>query len=653
MTARKIYTFRLNDVTPDDHIGRPGEITYRDGYLYYHDGETAGGEVIGGGGGSGGPTSWTSVTGKPSFATVATSGAYADLTGKPTLFSGAYADLTGKPSLATVATSGSYADLTNRPNIFSGAYADLTGKPNLATVATSGSYNDLSNKPTLTTGPQGPQGDQGPKGDTGDTGPQGPAGATGATGPAGADGAAGAQGPQGLKGDKGDTGATGPQGDTGPQGPQGDTGPAGATGATGPAGPTGPIGATGDTGPQGPQGDTGPQGPQGDTGPAGAQGPAGADGAPGMNGNDGAPGVGVPAGGTAGQILAKIDGTDYNTEWITNLGAGGSGVTSYNDLTDKPSIPTNLSQLTNDAGFITSWGQADWNEQMNESPTYIQNKPFIPTSLSDFGITAGSDGQVLTLNSSLTPVWATPSSGANTGDITFNGVKVIGAETNRGGGSIELVPNDAYYADGQYLNIYPTNAQDAPHIHLAAGTNGDLILGDDNSHVDVNHNGYVRIRSYDSGTSNSYQWRFHYDGHLQLPGAGAIEHSGSYTRTTTSWFQGADASGVVWTALQDLVGSVKLTIQTQSPEVGDSSGSHFQTCEAIIASRGVAASGYGVGEPVMTVYGVTHTSTAPLATFSVQRNATTKLIEIVATRTAATESGIDFRIHSVEMIAID
>lgn len=52
--------------------------------------------------------------------------------------SGAYADLSGKPSLATVATTG--------------AYADLTGKPSLATVATSGSYNDLSDKPTIGTG---------------------------------------------------------------------------------------------------------------------------------------------------------------------------------------------------------------------------------------------------------------------------------------------------------------------------------------------------------------------------------------------------------------------------------------------------------------------------------------------------------------------
>ena len=35
----------------------------------------------------------------------------------------------------------------------------------------------------------------------------------------------------------------------------------------------------------------------------------------------GAPGEGVPAGGTAGQVLRKIDGTDYNTEWATPAAA--------------------------------------------------------------------------------------------------------------------------------------------------------------------------------------------------------------------------------------------------------------------------------------------------------------------------------------------
>lgn len=62
--------------------------------------------------------------------------------------SGAYSDLTGTPNLAAVATSGSYADLSNTPNLATvattGAYSDLTGTPNLATVATSGLATDLS-----------------------------------------------------------------------------------------------------------------------------------------------------------------------------------------------------------------------------------------------------------------------------------------------------------------------------------------------------------------------------------------------------------------------------------------------------------------------------------------------------------------------------
>lgn len=99
---------------------------------------------------------------------------------------------------------------------------------------------------------------------------------------------------------------------TGPAGATGATGPAGATGATGAAGATGATGATGPAGPAGPQGDPGPTGATGATGPMGATGPAGADGA------DGADGVGVPAGGTTGQILAKASGTDYDTAWVTS-----------------------------------------------------------------------------------------------------------------------------------------------------------------------------------------------------------------------------------------------------------------------------------------------------------------------------------------------
>ena len=55
------------------------------------------------------------------LATVATSGAYSDLSGTPSLATvattGAYSDLTGAPSLATVATTGAYSDLTGAPDV--------------------------------------------------------------------------------------------------------------------------------------------------------------------------------------------------------------------------------------------------------------------------------------------------------------------------------------------------------------------------------------------------------------------------------------------------------------------------------------------------------------------------------------------------------
>jgi hypothetical protein len=110
--------------------------------------------------------------------------------------------------------------------------------------------------------------------------------------------------------------------------------------------------------------------------------------------------------------------------------------------------------------------------------------------------------------------------GSGTGSITFDGIKVIGA--NVGNSGIELVPDNTgtFYADGQYISIYPTNGQDVPHIHLDAGSGGDLILGNDQRGVDVNHdaNIYIRTDQYLS----AHNWRFGSDGNLTLPLGGTL-----------------------------------------------------------------------------------------------------------------------------------
>lgn len=119
------------------------------------------------------------------------------------------------------------------------------------------------------------------------------------------------------KGEQGERGPEGPQGIIGMRGLQGYTfkptvseegviswtvnGPIAVPDSVNIKGPAGAKGDTGATGPQGPKGDTGATGatgPQGETGPAGA------------------PGVGVPSGGTQGQVLSKASDTDYDTAWI-------------------------------------------------------------------------------------------------------------------------------------------------------------------------------------------------------------------------------------------------------------------------------------------------------------------------------------------------
>lgn len=44
----------------------------------------------------------------------------------------------------------------------------------------------------------------------------------------------------------------------------------------------------------------------------------------------------IPAGGTTGQVLKKVDGTDYNFAWADETGGGG-GATAFTGLSDVPS----------------------------------------------------------------------------------------------------------------------------------------------------------------------------------------------------------------------------------------------------------------------------------------------------------------------------
>jgi hypothetical protein len=140
---------------------------------------------------------------------------------------------------------------------------------------------------------------------------------------------------------------------------------------------------------------------------------------------------------------------------------------------------------------------------------------------------------------------------ANTGDITFNGVQIIGAGTassdGLSAGTMQLVP-DAGLDSDQYLIIDPT----APnHIHIRPGgtidaSTADLIMGGENTNLLVSDTGdYVDIRTT-SSESFTNLWRFNSDGLLVGPSMGSVKVSGLYNDPGNDLYLGS-ADGVVIT----------------------------------------------------------------------------------------------------------
>lgn len=202
-------------------------------------------------------------------------------------------------------------------------------------------------------GAKGAKGEKGDKGDKGDRGERGEQGIQGIQG---------IQGAQGIQGEKGDTGATGAQGIQGIQGIQGEKGDDGYPFLIykqynsisefsesdfpeiglmfmimqedyDPEDPSTSIGypiyrytgegntpyslvvhlaSHGIKGEKGDKGDTGAQGIQGEKGDKGDKGDTGAQGIQGIQGEKGEQGVGIPNGGTTGQVLVKLSDNDFD-----------------------------------------------------------------------------------------------------------------------------------------------------------------------------------------------------------------------------------------------------------------------------------------------------------------------------------------------------
>ena len=132
-------------------------------------------------------------------------------------------------------------------------------------------------------------------------------------------------------------------------------------------------------------------------------------------------------------------------------------------------------------------------------------------------------------------------------------------------------------------------------------------------------------------------------GDLVLPNHGLVRQNTSFTKTKTTDITTALPT-VIWSSENALISTVKLLIQLEQEQVGDP-GPHTHSCEAIISARGATQT----GTPSISVYGVNYTYTGSLVSFSVQRNVSSGIIEVVATLTDTTNPAY-VSIHSVEQI---
>jgi len=159
-------------------------------------------------------------------------------------------------------------------------------------------------------------------------------------------------------------------------------------------------------------------------GPQGSVGAQGLTGATGPKGDTGAAGQGVPIGGTANQVLTKIDGTNYNTKWsdptgivnVKNYGAKGDG------STDDTTAIQNAIASNNNVYF--------------PSGIYIVSAS-LTINKSNFSLSgAGIDNTIIKAKNSTLNNWTIidfRTSGSDYSNVQFSNFTIDGNQSNRTG----------------------------------------------------------------------------------------------------------------------------------------------------------------------------------------------------------------------------
>lgn len=246
----------------------------------------------------------------------------------------------------------------------------------------------------------------------------------------------------------------------------------------------------------------------------------------GATGDSGATGQGVPIGGTAGQVLSKIDGTDYNTEWVTSSGyvsgpasAVSGNVVTFDGITGKLIQDSGLTLSGTNTGDQVASG-------VTYTDTYFTGASEVQSAIdNNFVLASGAatlaDGLETSLNGGTTGQVLTKDS-ATDGDYSW-------ATPSGGGGSVYT---SAQYYDG--TGGTSVNATTYVTIPMATADFEDADYSNTAGVVTITDAGRYDIDAFVgiNGTTSNYRWT----GSIAIYKNGSTllkELSGGYIRATS------------------------------------------------------------------------------------------------------------------------
>ncbi len=270
-------------------------------------------------------------------------------------------------------------------------------------------------------------------------------------------------------------------------------------------------------------------------------------------------------------------------------------------------------------------------------------------------------------------IWA--GSGGDGGAIDPRGdggdVKLRGGHGGNNGGYIRIESGDAQAENGTggFVDITAGNASNTNgtggNVNIDAGggnafggnVNINAGPGDNNTGGTVNISGgygsvtggNVEIVAGGGTTSGNVSvsagnggWEFKQDGSFSL-------NYNEVHIATNNWGigvgGGTGATGVVYTAKNSDLSSIRVHATIEGDEDGDTTGFHTQACDMMIVRR---ISNTNVNTVDSVVYGVIYTGAGPLASLDAQWNSVSNKIEITATPTSTTNN-VYVKIYATEV----